>query len=61
MIADAVYPRTKPDLVRAIQKMRIGKIEVIDGYTPSDERDLLKAAKDMSVGNHDLTIILLRS
>ena len=61
MIADAVYPRTKPDLVRAIQKMRIGKIEVIDGYTPSDERELTKVAKDMSVGNHDLTIILLRS
>ena len=61
MMLDNLYPRTKNDLVRAIQKMRIGKIEVIDGYTPNDERDLLKAAKDMSVGNHDLTIILLRS
>ena len=61
MMLDDLYPRTKPALVRAIQKMRIGKIEVIDGYTPSDERDLLKTAKDMSVGNHDLTIILLRS
>ena len=61
MMLGDLYPRTKPDLVRAIQKMRIGKIEVIDGYTPSDERDLLKTAKDMSVGNHDLTIILLRS
>jgi len=61
MMLDDLYPRTKPALVRAIQKMRIGKIEVIDGYTPSDERDLLKAAKDMSVGNHDLTIILVRS
>ena len=61
MMLDDLYPRTKPALVRAIQKMRIGKIEVIDGYTPSDERNLLKAAKELSVGNHDLTIILVRS
>ena len=61
MMLDDLYPRTKPDLVRAIQKMRINKIEVIDGYVPSDERDLLKAARDMSAGNHDLTIILVRS
>ena len=58
---DNLYPRTKPDLVRAIQKMRVGKIEVIDGYTPVDERDLVKAARDMSAGNNDLTIILVRS
>ena len=61
MMIDNLYPRTKPDLVRAIQKMRIGKIEIIDGYVPADERALLKAAKDMSAGNHDLTIILVRS
>ena len=61
MMIDNLYPRTKPDLVRAIQKMRVGKIEVIDGYTPVDERDLVKAARDMSAGNHDLTIILVRS
>lgn len=61
MMLDNLYPRTKPDLVRAIQKMRINKIEVIDGYVPADERELLKAAKDMSAGNHDLTVILVRS
>lgn len=61
MMLDNLYPRTKPDLVRAIQKMRINRIEVIDGYVPADERELLKAAKDMSAGNHDLTIILVRS
>jgi hypothetical protein len=61
MMIDNLYPRTKPDLVRAIQKMRVGKIEVIDGYTPVDERDLVKAARDMSAGNNDLTIILVRS
>jgi hypothetical protein len=61
MMIDNLYPRTKPDLVRAIQKMRVGKIEVIDGYTPVDERDLVKSAKAMSQGSGDLTIILVRS
>ena len=61
MMLDNLYPRTKNDLVRAIQKMRINKIEVIDGYTSADERKLLKAAKELSQGNNDLTIILVRS
>jgi hypothetical protein len=61
MMIDNLYPRTKPELVRAVQKMKINKIKVFDGYVPSDERDLVKAAKDMMVGNHDLTIILVRS
>ena len=61
MMLDNLYPRTKNDLVRAIQKMRNSKIEVIDGYSPADERELTKAAKELSQGNHDLTIILVRS
>ena len=61
MMLDQDYPKTKNDLVRAIQKMRINKIEVIDGYSPTDERDLIKAAKAMSQGSGDLTIILVRS
>ena len=61
MMLDNLYPRTKADLVRAIQKMRINKIEVIDGYVPADERDLVKAAKRMSAGSSDVTIILVRS
>jgi hypothetical protein len=61
MMIDNQYPRTTPDLVRAIQKMRIKKIEVIDGYVPADERQLLKTAKQLSQGNDGLTIILVRS
>lgn len=61
MMLDHDYPKTKNDLVRAIQKMRINKIEVIDGYSPADERDLVKSAKAMSQSNGDLTIILVRS
>jgi hypothetical protein len=61
MMLDNLYPRTKNDLVRVIQKMPIRKIEVIDGYVPADERDLMKAAKDLSQGSGDLTIILVKS
>ena len=61
MMLDNLYPRTKNDLVRAIQKMLIKKIEVIDGYTPSDVRELTKVAKSMSAGSGDVTIILVRS
>ena len=61
MMLEKAYPKTKNDLVRAIQKMPIKKIEVIDGYTPVDERDLVKAAKAMSVGSGDMTIIIIKS
>ena len=61
MMLDNLYPRTKAELVRAIQKMRINKIEVIDGFTQADERELNKMTKEMAIGNHDLTIILVRS
>ena len=61
MMIDNRYPRTTPNLVRPIQKMRIKKIEVIDGYVPADERQLLKTAKQLSQGNDGLTIILVRS
>ena len=61
MMLDNLYPRNKADLVRSIQKMRINKIEVIDGYSPADERELNKLAKELSTGHHDLTIILVRS
>ena len=61
MMLEQSYPKTKPDLVRAIQKMKINKIKVFDGYAPADERDLVKAAKAQSQGAGDLTIILVRS
>lgn len=61
MMLEKAYPKTKNDLVRAIQKMPIKKIQVIDGYTPTDERELVKTAKDLAQGSGDLTIILVRS
>ena len=61
MMHEHTYPTTKAELVRAIQKMKINKINVFDGYAPAEERDLVKAAKAQSQGTGDLTIILVRS
>lgn len=61
MMLETLYPRTKADLVRAIQKMPIKKTDVIDGYVPADHRALLDAAKDMSRGHGDLTIVMIKS
>ena len=61
MMIEKVYPKTKPDLVSAVQKMRINKIEVIDGYAPADKRGPVKVAKAMATGSHDLIIIMVPS
>ena len=61
MMLEHLIPRSKADLVRVIQKMRISKIEIVDGYVAANERELVKAAKDMSAGLGDVTIILVRS
>ena len=61
MMLDNLYPRTKNDLVRAIQKMRSRRSKSLMATRPADERELTKAAKRMSAGSGDLTIILVRS
>ena len=61
MMLEHLLPKSKTDLVRVIQQMRISKIEIVDGYVAANERELMKAAKDMSAGSGDVTIILVRS
>ena len=61
MMLDNLYPRNKADFDRAIQEMRISKIEGIGGYSPTDERELLVTATELSKGRHDLTTIVRRS
>ena len=56
-----LIPRSKADLVRVIQKMRISKIEIVDGYVAANEHELLQAANDMSAGLGAVTIIMVRS
>ena len=61
MMLEYLRPRSKTDLVRVIQKMRISKIEIVDGYVAANEHELLQAANGMSGGYGDVTIIMVRS
>ena len=61
MMLEYLRPRSKTDLVRLIQKMRISKIEIVDGYVAANEHELVEAANDMSAGYGDVTIIMVRS
>ena len=56
-----LYPKTKSELIRVLQKMRINKIEVLDDYSANDEANLKTLIKELSSGNHDLTIVLVSS
>ncbi len=61
MIKDTIYPKTKQDLIKAIQRQRIQQIEVIEPYDPAKYQDLTKSAKAMFNRRGDVTIILVRT
>jgi hypothetical protein len=61
MISETLYPRTSQDLVRALQKMRIVQIEIVEPYEPTVSSDLVKTAKEMCHKSGNVTVILLRS
>ena len=46
MMLDNLYPRTKARSCSSDPEDAINKIEVIDGYTSADERDLIKDSKE---------------
>ena len=61
MISDQLSPKTKPELIRTLQKQRITQIEVIEPYDPSRADELIKTAKRMSNRSGQVSIILLRT
>jgi len=61
MIKDTIYPKTKQDLIKALQRQRIQQIEVIEPYDPAQDQDLTKTAKAMFNRPGDVTIILVRT
>jgi hypothetical protein len=61
MIKDTIYPKTKQDLIKALQRQRIQQIEVIEPYDPSQDQDLTKTAKAMFNRPGDVTIIMVRT
>ena len=48
MISDQLSPKTKPELIRTLQKQKISQIEVIEPFDPSRADELIKTAKRMS-------------
>lgn len=61
MISETLYPKTKQDLVRALQRMRIAQVEVIEPYDPSTADELTKTVKQMFQRSGNVTVILVRS
>jgi hypothetical protein len=61
MISDQLSPKTKPELIRTLQKQRISQIEVIEPFDQSRADELIKTAKHMSNRSGQVSIILLRT
>ena len=61
MIKDTIYPKTKQDLIKALQRQRIQQIEVIEPYDPAQDQDVTRTAKAMFNRPGDVTIILVRT
>ena len=61
MISETLYPKTKQDLVRALQRMRIAQVEVIEPYDPSTADELTKTVEQMFQRSGNVTVILVRS
>lgn len=61
MIHDALKPRNSDDLVRALQRLDIRQIEIVEPYHHSNSDELMSVAEDLSKGWGNVTIILLRT
>ena len=61
MISDQLNPKTKPKLIRTLQKQKINQIEVIEPFDPPRADELIKTAKRMSNRSGQVSIILLRT
>ena len=61
MISTAIYPRTKSDLIRAIQRLQIDRIEIVEPYGEDRRADIDTALRELNRGSGDVTVIVLRS
>ena len=60
MISSQTKPKTKHELIRALNKARINQIEVIEPYDPSMANQVSKIAKAMVAKPGQVSIIILR-
>lgn len=61
MISEAVYPKTKSDLVKALQRMPIDRIRIIEPYDKTRDQDVKTALFELNQGTGDITVIVVRS
>jgi hypothetical protein len=61
MISTSTYPRTKADLIRALQRMQIDRLAIVEPYADDRKGDLDAALRDLSRGTGNVTIIVVRS
>jgi hypothetical protein len=61
MISDTLYPRTKSDLVRAIQRMQIDRISIVEPYDKSRDGDIAAALHELGRGSGNVTVVFLRT
>ena len=61
MISSLAMPKTKHELIRNLNKIRISQIEVIEPYDPSMSDQVSKTAKAMAAKSGQISIIILRT
>ena len=61
MIRELPPIKTKQELMKALQSIKLEQIEIIEPYDPKQSNELTKAAKQMSAKSGSVSIILLRS
>ena len=59
MISTRTYPKTKSELIQAIQKTNLDKFAIIEPY--ADMKSLEKILRDYQRKKGDVTVIVLRS
>ena len=59
MISTKTYPKTKSELIQAIQKANLDKFAIIEPY--ADMKSLEKILRDYQRKKGDVTVIVLRS
>lgn len=61
MISSAVYPKTKSDLIKALHRMQVDRIKIIEPYDQTRDLDVTTALRELNRGTGDITVIVLRS
>ena len=61
MIREQRPIKTRQELMKALQGIKLEQIEIIEPYDPTQLNELTKTAKQMSAKSGSVSIILLRS